>query len=676
MQDTRVSIFVAICCALAMPVIALAAASAASTAQMVKPNPKPGMNEAAKQCILKIFQQQTSATSGKSTTKQSQKATKSIDDNCTDETVSIDSSGKQTIQQTGREGGKNDINDPAQCIANSCSASACGMVTYSMPGSSIVKKVSKCSEEYKKLSGSGGTDASMLKNLGIQSVAQQAVGSIDPSTDAGKAALSQALQNLGESKSSADAAVSTDSGAQKTKDLLSSLASGDTDTAKADAQALNLNSDTIDKISSIQPSGLPSVLKGAVSSQDQSNLDNVASASDTFSQDSSQGSGNGAARGGVYADRFAQIEQSDGIPKNFLANTALVESGGNAIGCHGSGTNMVCGMFQYTQSTWAIDSQRWNNDVNGINSPLPYNSALDPTTAATVLGHTSAYYEQQYASSIQGAVAQGMPEGTALYMIHNLGTGGGVSFLNAYAQNPNASVNSAVPQWEINGNTGYYGDGSMSLAQAAQNVTNKLNGGSADFTGSAVAANVSSPVSVITGSGYENTSYITTGSSPFANVTPTYSNISTVSGSGYSSGYSGYSSIPVSYTSSNTSGTSYTSGTTYKSAYTPTTLMTTQTTTGTNTTTSTAVNQHPAAQIIVQPATISAGNAVMLAWSSVGMGNLSVCSVMEDGAIALSSANSGSKSVTLASKGNHTFSITCNPPAGTTISQVVTVAVQ
>lgn len=186
-------------------------------------------------------------------------------------------------------------------------------------------------------------------------------------------------------------------------------------------------------------------------------------------------------KGGVYAQKFNEIEKRFGLPEGFIAETANLESRGN---CNArAGISSASGCFQYTEKTWAIDSKR----LYGYS--LPSNLRFDPEISATVFASATKHYMDTQKPLIETAVERGLPLKTALFQFHNLGIEGGPRFLRAFAQDPHQPVWNVLTPTEIRNNPGLYGNGSISLLQAGHNVYAKMNGGNTNFTGSFFAQN-------------------------------------------------------------------------------------------------------------------------------------------------------------------------------------------
>jgi hypothetical protein len=68
----------------------------------------------------------------------------------------------------------------------------------------------------------------------------------------------------------------------------------------------------------------------------------------------------------------------------------------------------------------------------------------------------------------------GADDSANVYALHNLGIGGGKKFLKIYAASPNSKVNQHYSEKVISGNSSLYGDGSISIKDAYQNMSNAM----------------------------------------------------------------------------------------------------------------------------------------------------------------------------------------------------------
>ena len=503
-----------------------------------------------------------------------------------------------------------------------------------------------------------GTGSSQANTYALQSLAQNAIQNANPGTVAGQQQLTQALTNFGVSSDDAQKVVTADAanGTSNAQDLLKAFSSGDSSqiAQAASTAGITLNQDTIKNISSLTPSQISNNVSSLYTPAQQTTASAISS---TFSQ--SDQAAPPSTRGGQYASMFNQLETQYNLPSGYLASVAKIESGGNPNIC-ASGSS-ACGMFQYTSGTWAVDSQRYNAAVNGVNAPLDPSLRFDATTEANVTAYTASYYQSTYANTIANATAAGMDPNAALYSLHNLGTSGGQAFMNAYAQNPNQSVAGVVSQSAINGNPGLYGNGSISLAQAQQNML-KLMGGNVNFTAAAQPANVQSPFTVTSGLGGGQTYYTATGQSPFANVSPIYSTPG-LGSSSFAPASMQYTQAPAPYA----------------------TAPVTQPYAGTPVSTQTPVlggqssgqSGTPVDQIIAQPKTVSKGSPITVSWSSVGMSTASPCTVLENGSMISSSMNEGFQIVTASTTGTVAFSLSCTAQTtGSIVTGSASVTVQ
>jgi|GEM_PF-2924692 len=649
-----------------LPIVAFASIgpdAAPAPSGLTAPASTAGANVTAKDklartCILKLFQDQTAK---QKAGKNSGGLTSGLKDNCTDETVTEDAQGKRTYTQTGREGGKNDVTKPNQCIVDSCSKPTCGtiMLAFKVPGLATPSPISKCDPQAQKMIDAFSTPQGQ-KDFQLNAVNQQAIQDVINSGDATK--TQGLLQSFGLPQ--ADAQQLAQNHPQDANALLTALASGDSSqiaAAKQQVQAdgITLNSDLQD-ITTLTPQQLSQNLsdKSLLSSDQQSTINNINNSPSTFAP-TDPTTTQTALRGGQYADMFHQIETQNNLPAGYLSSVCTVESACNPNRC-ATGLSSACGMFQYTTGTWAVDSQRYNLAVNGINKPLDPNSRFDPTIAAQVTGYTAGYYQNADASTIQNAVSAGMDPSVALYSIHNLGSAGGPTLMNAYAQDPNQSVNQVLTATEIRNNPSLYGDGTISVAQAQNNIIARMNG-TATFNSPTQTASIQSPLNIGLGGGgaTQDTSYTTNGQSPFAGVSliPANSYPTTApQGVGQLT--------PVSYPQGTSSGGNTSS---------------TGNTTASNSTNNTPTGQTGAAvaQIIAQPATVFKGSSVSVSWSSAGVGTANSCSVYEASSTVIAQGNEGTQQIPLATSGVVSFTLKCTVAStGQQISSSASVTVK
>jgi hypothetical protein len=546
-------------------------------------------------------------------------------DKCINDTVTIDSAGKKQIKSTGMLLPKGPWSDDLEwCVRDACKpvTGHCATVTYTTFDSSKPTSKSKCEKIGEATTGTGA-----------QVVAQDAVSGIKDSSgqvDSGK--LSQVLQNLGVNQSKADAIATDPTKQDQAYKMIQDLASGDSarvanarDVAKNDL-GITLNPDTVNKISSLQPDGFKTMVSGVTTAQQQQTLDTITASEDTFAQTKSTGSLPGGAYGSMLKsveDKYGLTGKADGV----LAKYMKVEGvNGNPQVCSFSG---ACGLFQYTAKTWAIDSARMNGGV-----PLDPSLRSDPRISAEVTASSIAYYQDKYGSLMNAA---GVDPATGAYVIHNIGVGDGPRFLQALADNPNASVNSiGLQPVSIRNNPVNFGNGNISLAQAVQKIQYNM-GGSTDFAANyPVFQQAQSPFS-LGGSigGAQTQSVIAQTMSPFA-VSVSDPTVSTQAPA-YATSPVGFG-IP-SFTSTNSIGgsnssPSYPTNTVInnpnnQTSYTPAPVNVTasQQLTQVLQPQNMAPSVPATVQLIAQPTTARPGTSVLLIWSSTGLSNTAPCKV-------------------------------------------------
>jgi hypothetical protein len=593
----------------------------------------------------------------------------------------------------------------------------------------------KSGELLKSLDGDSATAKTTELNALNQTALQDVISNCNSATTCDTTKLQGALEAFGVPAEQAKK-LATDHTSDATN-LLDALAKGDS-TKIADAttqvnthDGISLNPDTLTQVSVMtSPQQMSKNLSDqSVLTPDQQARVDALNAPSTFTPNPTGASAGKVAPGGKYADTFSQLEQKYNLPAGYLAGVAKVESGGRPDIC-ASGTvysSSACGMFQYTKDTWNTDSARINGGV-----PLPLSDRFDPKISAEVTAAAAANYNNKYQGLISGS---GMDPNAALYAIHNIGSGGGPKFINAFAQDSSQSVDSVLSHTTIANNPSLYGDGSITLAEAQQRMLNKM-GGSTNFSGGSTGGstiNVQSPFSG-GGSGLpEKVYYVSTGQSPFANISPAPAPYQTNSYSCCSAPQQPYNQpnqyvppsqyqptpyyqpnqtnqttpyqpapyyVPQNQNNQNTQPVQYqyptntnnngqtpvyyqqtSSGTNNNtgSYYVPQTVETYQGTTintapaqqtsSTNPIVSTGTTGVPVANILAQPHKISSGNVISLSWSSVGMSSTAPCQVFEHDTIHVATGNEGTIHLPTTTKGTRDFSLHCTAQA---TSQVVT----
>lgn len=427
----------------------------------------------------------------------------------------------------------------------------------------------------------------------------------------------------------------------------------DTAGAQEIAKRLNLNEDTMKSISQMTPSAqITTEDAKAIADQQQIDLNQASTFTDAQK--------NQTLPGGRFGQMFRDLEDKYGLQHGTLATVAQRE-GNNPDACGVSNPRLgisssACGLFQHINSTWAIDSARINGGV-----PLSPSDRLNPALSAEATAAAFAKYQNENRGLIENS---GMDSRAALYAYHNLGTGSGPRFINAFAQDPNMSVNSVLSATEIRNNPSIYGNGSITLAQAQQNMI-RDNGTSPRYGGS------SSTFGSFTG-GYSGGSNVS-GSSPFSGA----GFFDSGSGTGYS--------VPTGYS---TNGYGYNSGSSGNSVTSLVTGVFTRLLGQTSTQTQGQAQnqvQYPTQQgqgvasIIAQPTSTYVGGNVLVSWSSVGTRTDQQCQTQmftKSGTTTIGTTNEGSKVVTATVAGTMSLMITCTTYAATIIAQSTNVRVQ
>ena len=367
--------------------------------------------------------------------------------------------------------------------------------------------------------------------------------------------------------------------------------------------------------------------------------------------------------GGKYYDLHQKVETEMGLSGRGF--TGLLNGVANAEGTYGDpyrcSFSGPCGHFQYSQRTWLADSARMNGGV-----PLPLNDRFDPEISAKVAASSYNYYLDQYGNRITSA---GINPYAGLYLFHNAGEGAGQQFLDAYAANPNAQVRDVLSTQQIVNNPSLYKNGSITLAQAEQNILTQMNG-------STRVAAVSTPpvvrsLNVLGDQTTRSTAWLApnTGLGYPLNETksiyyvkpvggdPIYSVGYGSSGSGIMSGLGGFN-IGSSFSSffSNLFGGGSTSQTPRSSPPPP----------------------PPTVTISALPNPVRRGQPIGVAWQSNGTSLQQPCRVVASDGRAIATANGGSQSISTSSStpSTLTFTATCYGVNGQTAQQSASVTVQ
>ena len=550
-------------------------------------------------------------------------------------------------------------------------------ITVEAPGK-IEPPKTRCSEQATSgadvAAGSSGMTKENTAAYALQTKLAHEIGNVNVNTPEGQSQLSQVLQKFGMSEADANARVDGAEKAQSVQEQLQQLARA---TTPEQAQSIGAKlvlplSGDLKEQSWLNPDKYASVIT------DQRQLQELRSqANDLYGRSESTFPPNQGPQ---------QQGNSYGLPVQcgvggLAGNFMRAESRCNQIQTSTTGCG---GPYHYCASTWRKDACETGNCQYSDPS-----YRFNPEIATKVLDAKNAQYEERYGASWD---AIGMPRSAGLYACHVMGEGGCKAFTSLYAQNPNASAELLRPylgtcgaQWcyDINGSI-YRG---KSIAGVGQELQNRLGAGGAVISTYATGG---SPLGGFTSQyGYQG-SY-TYGGSPLAQANPF---------GVYGQGYYGLS-VPTG-SSLNQGGQLYPygSGVTY-SPYgqmnSPlgsiggifSLLFSNLFNQGSGSGQSVSqlpwgqgvppITVTPSMSITAEPPQVSKGASVTVKWEAIGMSTGQPCVVYAfDGAATstLSSALSGSQSVTAQNAGTYRFTLQCINAAGSLQSTTASVSVQ
>ena len=172
---------------------------------------------------------------------------------------------------------------------------------------------------------------------------------------------------------------------------------------------------------------------------------------------------------GRYNETFKKIEADSGLAArgvpgilNMFGN--IEGTGGN---CNIASFSGPLGCFQYTKTTWQIDSAR----MNGGRS-LSLDLRRDLEVSAKVTASSINYYIDTHGGLIRSS---GINPYAGVYAFHNIGKDGAQKFLRAYSADPNTRVRDVLDWTTINNNRIIYRGGNITLAQVEQNMLAGMN---------------------------------------------------------------------------------------------------------------------------------------------------------------------------------------------------------
>lgn len=133
-------------------------------------------------------------------------------------------------------------------------------------------------------------------------------------------------------------------------------------------------------------------------------------------------------------EAIKQASKMTGVPEETLMTFGKLESSLRA-GASAS-TSTAGGLFQFTNGTWAEQLSKYGAKY-GLSADTP---KTDPLANALM----AAEYAKANLRNVSGYEQTGMSQDVALYLTHHFGPSGGKKLINAYKQNPNAPVSTAV----------------------------------------------------------------------------------------------------------------------------------------------------------------------------------------------------------------------------------------
>lgn len=639
-------------CACTLPAVALAALTPATqtpaqkeqTAQMLK-----CMAQLKKEAQDQQAAQQKTSTKTKTFTPQG--GTLGTADKCTHEKVQMDKGKIVTIQLSRLPDSKK------QCKANQCD-NLCkkdaqgkwigGTVTIlpMVPGQPIIT-VSKCDPKYSALTSAFTAGQAALDSAG--DALKQAAEAIGNGYEVPQEVKDRLAAAGFDYKQVEQVAAKINENPEKVDEMLQALASGDAEKAKAAAGALGLSEDQLSKFKDSMAQMTPEKIMEAMPPEMQ-NLAKQFGFGNTFGETQGSDSSTGAKlRGGPFAEMFArEAAKYPNLPPDVLPGTMAIEDPRGSNRCSHIG---ACGIFQYTPGTWNTWANNCVRDGMCDASVISQNMRYSPEAAASVTAYYMSKNMEKHGDLIERS---GMNPATALYMIHNLGDSGGLRFIRAFAENPNASIWAGVTQKEAVNNPLLY-RGMQTLADVEQNVTRLMAGDVTGFSG-------------------RYASVQTRMGSPFASLNPFNSSM-------YSnSGYAPYTySAPTAYPTQQQVGYPASSVQPYQQPQ----------------------QQYPAQQptavpppppvvapaitpvaTLIAPMRVSRGNTIVLSWSSIGMMRGIPCVLAETApeSVKLAEANGGEyrlKTATSSSAARYSFSLTCRAASdASTITRSASVVIE
>ena len=264
-------------------------------------------------------------------------------------------------------------------------------------------------------------------------------------------------------------------------------------------------------------------------------------------------------------------------------------------------------------------------------------ATLDPVLSSQAFVRLVEQNYQQAGAEMNTAMNAGLNPTIAAYVAHNLGGAGSKNFLTGYAQNPNIPVNRVVSAAAIRNNPSLYGNGTITIGQATENIAAKLSGTrSSSFTGSGARRYSSgSPFSGSSSGGLGGLikNFLGGGSS-------------SSSGSGSSGTSGGGGTFGGGGASGSFSGSGSSGGSSGSSVSQPLPPLSAEENNSQEETQEPEFSGPPSLSLVVHPSTAQKGESVSVIWSAVGVSTARVCQLSAEsteGSGVVAEGNEGTK---------------------------------
>jgi hypothetical protein len=170
-----------------------------------------------------------------------------------------------------------------------------------------------------------------------------------------------------------------------------------------------------------------------------------------------------------------------GVDPGILAKIANFESGFNAEARpvrkrDGKVLSSAHGYGQFLDATWTEMVNKYGTKYGVENAGNLSKSEAGKLRSDKAL-QASLLAEFTRENIEKGRALGGANDDANVYALHNLGEGDGAKFLKALKQNPNAKVSDILSQKVIAGNQSLYGNGTISLEKAYQNMESAMHRG-------------------------------------------------------------------------------------------------------------------------------------------------------------------------------------------------------